>query len=266
MPRQSRAHSISKVYHIMMRGNEKKNIFLDNEDRDKFLNILFDKKLTSEYKLYAYCFMSNHVHLLMKESKEEIALCMKRINISYALYFNKKYSRIGHLFQDRFKSECVDNIQYLLSVIRYIHNNPVKAGITDKPMDYPWSSYSAYIDAFNNDLLVDIDEILLLFSENAKDAVRSFLAFSKLGSDECFMDYTQADIRKEVTINNLYSAKSYVEDYLCSFGIRLEDIKDKSNVVHRNDIILHLKQNSNLSEREIGFILGLDRNMIRRAK
>jgi REP element-mobilizing transposase RayT len=85
--------------------------------------------------------MDNHVHLLINEGDDEIGKIMKRINISYSYYFNKKYGRIGHLFQDRFKSEGIDSDAYLLSVVRYIHNNPVKAGLVKNIEEYKWSSY-----------------------------------------------------------------------------------------------------------------------------
>ena len=89
--------------------------------------------------------MDNHIHLLLKESSEGLATMMKRINVSFAYYFNQKHQRIGHLFQDRFKSEPIENERYLLAVIRYIHNNPVKAGIVKKPEQYKWSSYNSYL-------------------------------------------------------------------------------------------------------------------------
>lgn len=266
MPRRSRFHSLIGVYHIMMRGNEKKNIFIDNEDKNKFLHILFDKKIVSGYRLYAYCLMNNHIHLVLRECNEALSICMKRINVSYAYYFNKKYSRIGHLFQDRFKSECIDNEQYLLSATNYIHNNPVKAKIVDNPGDYPWSSYNSYINITDNSLLIDRDEILSLFSSNSKLAVRDFVLFSQKSSDDHFIDYPVDDAKKDLIINSLSAAKNYIERYLDNHGISLDKIKDKANISLRNNLIAYIKSNSNLSIREIGSLLNLDRNMVRRVK
>lgn len=90
--------------------------------------------------------MDNHVHLLMSEGTEEISKIMKRINVSYAYYFNQKYGRIGHLFQDRFKSEGIEDDTYLLAATRYIHNNPVRANIVKHAGEYKWSSYGIYIN------------------------------------------------------------------------------------------------------------------------
>lgn len=108
MPRQRRKLSKTGTYHIMLRGNERKSLFPEEEDYRKFLQILATKKRDDSFLLYAYCLMSNHLHLLIREKKQNISQIMKRINIAYAYYFNKKYNRVGHVFQDRFKSESVD--------------------------------------------------------------------------------------------------------------------------------------------------------------
>lgn len=266
MARQSRLHSLTGVYHIMMRGNEKKDIFIDNEDKNKFLNVLFDKKIVSQYKLYAYCLMNNHVHLILNECDEALDVCLKRINVSYAHYFNKKYSRVGHLFQDRFKSECIDSDEYLLSAIRYVHNNPVKAKISGKPDDYRWSSYNSYLYTTDYSLLVDSDEILSLFSSNTKLAARGFIQFSQKSSVDCFIDYPVDEDKNEILIDSLTAAKRYVERFLGNHDISIDKIKDRSNIDLRNSLIVYIKSTSNLSIREIGDLLNLDRNMVRRAK
>lgn len=131
----------------MLRGNDKRTIFIDNEDRKRFISTLFEKAAEENIRIYAYCLMSNHVHLLLHEKDANIARLMKRINVSFVYYFNKKYKRVGHLFQDRFKSEIVDNDNYLLAAVRYIHNNPAKAGMVSLPEKYLWSSYNDYISA-----------------------------------------------------------------------------------------------------------------------
>ena len=129
MSRQKRDRSSTGVYHIMLRGINRGDIFLEDDDKDVFLNILLQKKSKGEYTLHAYCLMDNHLHLLIQEKKDDIARIMKRIGITYVSYFNKKYQRIGPLFQDRYKSEKVENDGYLLTAMRYIHNNPVAAGL-----------------------------------------------------------------------------------------------------------------------------------------
>ena len=93
---------------------------------------------------YAYCLMSNHVHLLIKTHHEDIGATIKHLAVVYAMYFNHKYSRAGHLFQDRFKSEPVNDMAYFVTLLRYIHQNPLKAGIVQSVSEYPWSSWGEY--------------------------------------------------------------------------------------------------------------------------
>ena len=154
MPRQARRRSESGIYHILLRGINRQQIFEDNEDFEKFLQVLKDCKAISEYKLFAYCLMGNHVHLLIKEEKEPIEHIMKRIATRFVYWYNVKYQRVGHLFQDRFKSEPVENDSYFMTVIRYIHQNPLKAGLCKDISSYRFSSYSGFI---NDSDLIDKD-------------------------------------------------------------------------------------------------------------
>ena len=151
MPREARRKSESGIYHIMLRGINQQQIFEDREDFEKFLQILKDCKTVSEYKLFAYCLMGNHIHLLVQEGKEPIEQVMKRLATRFVYWYNIKYQRVGHLFQDRFKSEPVEDDSYFLTVIRYIHQNPVKAGLCRNLSDYKFSSYNSFFD--NSDLV-----------------------------------------------------------------------------------------------------------------
>ena len=154
MPRQARRKSESGIYHIMLRGINKQVIFEDEEDNFKFLETLKKYKAISGYKIFAYCLMSNHVHLLLKIEKEDIDLIIKRVASSYVYWYNWKYKRNGHLFQDRFKSEPVENDSYFLTVVRYIHQNPLKAGVCKSIDGYNFSSYNEYVKKAD---LVDTD-------------------------------------------------------------------------------------------------------------
>lgn len=129
----------------MLRGINQQQIFEDSEDYDKFLNILRECKGICGFSVYAYCLMGNHIHLLIKEGPEGLELMFKRLCGRFVYWYNTKYRRVGHLFQDRFKSEPVDTEKYFLTVLRYIHQNPVKAGICKRIADYPYSSYGEYI-------------------------------------------------------------------------------------------------------------------------
>ncbi|MBE6729741.1 MAG: transposase [Ruminococcaceae bacterium] len=164
MPRQARIKSAIGIYHIMLRGVNQQQIFEEREDFEKFLQILKDSKAISEFKLFAYCLMGNHIHILLQETKEPIELLMKRIATRFVYWYNIKYRRAGHLFQDRFKSEPIENDLYLLTVIRYIHQNPIKAGICKSVSDYEFSSYKEY---FKDSDLIDGDYVFEIIEKEA---------------------------------------------------------------------------------------------------
>ena len=145
MPRQARKKAESGIYHIMLRGIDRQQIFEDTEDYFRFLDIVRECREECEFKLYAYCLMGNHVHLLLKVQVDSLETIFKKIGGRYVYYYNVKYQRIGHLFQDRFKSEPVDDDSYFLTVLRYIHQNPVKAKLCSKVEDYPFSSFAEYL-------------------------------------------------------------------------------------------------------------------------
>ena len=115
MPRAARVKSKTGIYHIILRGINRQIIFEDEEDSLKFLQTLSEYKEKSKYEIYAYCLMGNHVHILIKEGKEELGIAMRRIGASYVYWYNWKYERNGHLFQDRYKSEAVEDDKYLLT-------------------------------------------------------------------------------------------------------------------------------------------------------
>lgn len=129
----------------MLRGINQQQIFEEDEDYRKFLDVVKDCKEISEFELYAYCLMGNHIHMLIKEKKEPIEQIVKRIGSRFVYWYNVKYSRKGHLFQDRYKSEPVEEQVYFDTVLVYIHRNPIKAGICKKPGDYEFSSYNEYV-------------------------------------------------------------------------------------------------------------------------
>ncbi len=145
MSRQARKQAESGIYHIMLRGIDRQQIFEDMQDDLVFLQILQECRMLCGYKLYAYCLMGNHVHMLIKVENDPLETIFKRICGRYVYWYNVKYDRIGHLFQDRFRSEPVEDDTYFLTVLRYIHQNPVKAGLCRKLEDYPYSSYSEYL-------------------------------------------------------------------------------------------------------------------------
>lgn len=187
MPRCARRKSETGVYHIMIRGINKEKIFIDDEDCRRFLKTLKDCKEISRFKLYAYCLMGNHVHLLLQEGDENIDLIVKRIGSRYVYWFNAKYQRVGHLFQDRYKSEPVDNDEYFLSALRYIHCNPVKAKMVASCEEYKFSSYNEY---FGSGALVDCEDILKDFD------IDRFVEFHKQYDDVVHIEYVENEQKK----------------------------------------------------------------------
>ena len=146
----------------MLRGINRQQIFEDEEDYVRFLETLQKYKAQCEYELYAYCLMGNHIHLLMKEGKEDLTQIFKRIGGSYVYWYNWKYHRCGHLFQDRFKSEPVETDEYFLTVLRYIHQNPVKAMLCHSAEEYSYSSMREYLSGTG---LVDTEFALSMISK-----------------------------------------------------------------------------------------------------
>jgi REP element-mobilizing transposase RayT len=266
MPRRGRKLSVSQTYHVMVRGNERRNIFLDDEDRTRFIDTLHVKGQADKFTLYAYCLMDNHVHLLIGEGTDDISKIMKRINVSYAYYFNRKYHRIGHLFQDRFKSEGIEDDTYLLSVIRYIHNNPVRANIVKHAGEYKWSSYGIYTN-FQRDIrdFINKESILEHFSSNQARAIELFIEYSKIENADTFIDIKKADDERKPIREGL-DAKEFIESYFNKRGIGLEDINLKKNKVDRSSLIKQLKDKLGLSVREIANLLDIDRNIVQRTK
>ena len=142
-----RSESEADIYHVVSRGTGRQVIFEDDDDRCDYLGILRNAIADHNGEILAWCLMDNHVHLLLRIGLPDLSEAMRIINSSYALRFNKKYGRVGHLMQGRFKSEPIDSDEYLLTAIRYIHQNPEKAGIA-KTKDYRWSSYREYLDRY----------------------------------------------------------------------------------------------------------------------
>jgi len=151
MPRAPRITMKNACYHIITRGNQKQLVFKDSTDYHEYLSILTKYKKRYKFKLYCFCLMPNHVHLII-EVKEPIMLCkiMKCLNLSYTLYFNSKYEKVGHLWQDRFKSKIIEKDAYLLECVNYIETNPIRASLVSDLNKYTWSSYNF---KKNNDIL-----------------------------------------------------------------------------------------------------------------
>jgi len=133
------------LYHITSRGNERRNIFLNDGDRVKFLQILEDYHDRYGILIHSYVLMDNHYHLVLETPRGNLLMVMHGINSSYTGHFNRRYGRSGHLFQGRYRGILVEKDTYLLSLSRYVHLNPVRSGVVRRPAQYRWSSYLGYI-------------------------------------------------------------------------------------------------------------------------
>lgn len=264
MPRRARRLSQSRVYHIIIRGNDRQRIFRSIEDKERLLEILKLKHKDWNFEYLAYCLMDNHVHLIIDQGEEDISKIMQGINIRYVHYFNKRYDRTGHLFQDRFKSEVIEDEKYLLAAVRYVHNNPVKAGMAASPADYVWSSYNSYVNTGTDLRIVNRKIVLSIFAEEESRAIALFKEFSMLDSEDTFIDVPDKVVAKEMSIQNEDQARIFVENYLRQQHIEKEALKNEKQV--RNELIIQLKNQSRMSIREIADLLGLNRNIVQRVK
>ena len=186
MPRRARRVAGSGIHHVMLRGVNRDVIFLEDEDRERFLLALKAARDASEFKVLAFCLMENHVHLVLRIGIEPIGSAVRRLGVRYAGWFNRKYGRVGHLFQDRFKSVPVDDDAYLITLLRYVWNNPVEAGLVEHPDEYRWSSRrffgrpSSLLDAADLDRLLpgdpltcETDRVVMLWEDPKRPGPRT---------------------------------------------------------------------------------------------
>jgi putative transposase len=250
MPRTARQKSSTGIYHIIMRGINRQSIFEDAEDNLRFLQTLEKYKEISGYWIFAYCLMGNHIHLLLKEGLEPLEQIMRRICGSYVYWYNSKYERIGNLFQDRFKSESVEDDAYFLTVLRYIHQNPLHAGLVNEISQYRWSSYQEYLQP---NALVDVDVALNIFHTEREKAVSLFIAHqSELRSDRCLEPeekYYLTDQEARDIIKRVCNVRN-------THDMQLMEISK------RNACLKKLRKEYNLSVRQISRLTGIGRGII----
>ncbi|WP_253200746.1 transposase [Clostridium sp. CF012] len=176
MARMARLKAADAIFHIMCKSISEVDLFRDSEDKEKYLSLVKKYKKLYNVKIYGYCLMDNHAHLLVDANGADISKVMHGINFSYAMYFNKKHERDGHLFKDRFKSKIVDNDRYLKAVSLYIHNNPTDiAEFRDCPEKYAFSSLGIYIGKRRDPLnIVDYGFVLGFWGNNLNTARKSY--------------------------------------------------------------------------------------------
>ena len=183
MPRQARLDVPGALHHIMVRGINKSAIFEDDQDRHRFLERLGENVVEAKCSIYAWALMANHVHLLFKSGKKGISAVMRKLLTWYAIYYNRRHKRTGHLFENRYKSILCDEDNYLLALIRYIHLNPLRVGLakTLEELDwYMWSGHSAVLGK-RDCLWMDTDYVLLQFNDTKRKARNAYRRFVQEG-------------------------------------------------------------------------------------
>ena len=243
MPRAARRKSESGIYHVILRGMNRQQIFYDEEDYAYFIHLLDRFQDISNYELYAYCLMGNHIHLLLKTGEEPLDRVFRRIGASFVYWYNLKYQRVGHLFQDRFRSEPVEDDRYFLTVLRYIFRNPVKAGLCTKPEEYPYSNIKEYIGARQRTVpCLEKGEFLAFVSQNTEDSC---------------MDISET-IRRGITDS---AAENYIRE---EFGGLSLPSGEKEN---RDSLYLSIQRltEKGISIRQLSRLSGISKSLIERA-
>lgn len=191
------------VYHVTIRGNERRAIYLSSDDHGRFMQKLAESVRLYDVRLYLFCQMTNHVHMVLETPQGNLSRFMQRLKTAYAVYFNQKHNRHGHLFQGRFGAHLVEEDQYILKLSRYVHLNPVFVKAHKKKTDrervqilrkYPWSSYRSYIGHSPRLDFVDYDPILSLMDPPKKKQPASYRRFVEGGIrniDAAFIDVKQ---------------------------------------------------------------------------
>lgn len=178
MPRFPRLTAPNLFFHIINRGIEKKPIFKERSDYLKFLEYLLRYKNKFDWIIYCYCLLPNHYHLLIQTKNNPLGVIMKSLQTAYGVYFNKKYRRVGPVFSGRYKSIICQKDEYLLQVSKYIHLNPVKAGLTRKPLMYPYTSYQEYITGVSENIsILDKRAMKIFLGEDTKKGIKEYRSF-----------------------------------------------------------------------------------------
>jgi len=172
------------VYHVTSRGNAKQAIFIDDEDRNRFFDVLTIVVERFNWLCHAYCLMGNHYHLLIETPDSNLSKGMRELNGVYTQGFNQRHRRVGHLFQGRYKAIIVEKDNHLMSLCRYVVLNPVRIGLIERPEQWKWSSYRATIGLVKRGSFLTIDWILSQFDGRKRVAMEKYRRFVMEGVDK----------------------------------------------------------------------------------
>ena len=253
MSRVARVQSPTDYYHVMMRGNNKESIFTRTSEKSYFKDLLKEVMEEGLIDIAAYCIMDNHVHIVIKAELNNMTKALKKINIKYAMNFNKERNRIGHVFQDRYKSEIVGNDMHLIQVMRYVHNNPVKAKMVKECNDYKWSSFNEYIKE-NKSRIVSKRQKEIILSLN--NGIGNFIEFHKIEDDNEYLE-----INEDRDLYRLEKAQSIISAYFKEKGIfEAKELNKSSRMLE--EIVISILDRTKLSQRKIASILGISNHTV----
>ena len=203
MPRPPRISLEGLVYHIINRGNNRQDVFKDEEDFSTYLKTLKKFKERYFFKLYAYCLMSNYVHLIIEPTKPNtLSKIIQSVTLSHIRLYHAKYKSSGHLWQGRFKNAIIQTDEYLLECIKYIELNPVRANMVVKPEDYRWSSFRFHGFGENEDKLLDIDPMYLSLANTDKERQKAYRDFIALNQDKDMVDLIKKSISSDFVLGS----------------------------------------------------------------
>ena len=238
MARKQRVHYDGALYHVIVRGNNKEYIFKEDKWKEKYLETLLRYKKKYDFKLYSYCIMDNHAHMLIEVRDKELSKIMQGIQQVHTQKYNKAEKRTGHLFEQRYKAFLCDKDNYLLQLVRYIHQNPVRAGKTEE-LIYEWSSHKEYLDLRASEF-VDKELVLGIFSNNKTKAVTVYKKFVN-EEEEIEIEVTELKEPGNPAIPlgkslNTMSIIELIQDISEQEGIAIAEIRGKSKNRMYSDI------------------------------
>ncbi len=270
MARKERIHYEGALYHVICRGNNRDYIFEKEHEKAKYLELLRTYKKRYRFKLYAYCIMGNHAHMLIEVGEIPLSKIMQGVQQVYTYYYNKKNNRSGHVFQQRHKAILCNRDHYLLSLIRYIHQNPQRAGIKEG-LNYTYCSHKNYIGD-NLDSLVDRQFPLSLFGKSLEQQLEGYNEFigikengiKNLKDEELMIDIEDNQVKEK---NNYNYPLVDIVDAVCEYynitrGEISLKVRTSRFVEARKTVVFLAKKYSEVSNKELAQILNLSQPAI----
>jgi REP element-mobilizing transposase RayT len=269
MARPLRIQYDGAIYHVTSRGNARKAIYKDDDDRDAFLDIL--SRVNEKYHWYchAYCLMNNHYHLIIETPEGNLSIGMRQLNGVYTQAYNRSHNRVGHLFQGRFKAVLIERESHLLEACRYVVLNPVRAKSVKRPEEWKWSSHPAMAGLGKAHKCLTTDWVLGQFSERAAEARRKYREFIDSGigagsiwkevkgqillGDEKFVERFRDVLKDNETIADLPKGQRYMDRPTLEELLQGEGMKGRK----RSDAISEAVARYGYTQRQVADYLGM---------